>query len=194
MLEESEELESAPFDANTVDFGSFEPDISPHDWAEKYRSGALSPFFYFRPIDLLSPVKTVGRGRTNLTLIMATIVQTDAATPYAGFDMRATPSRRPAVSMHVEPSAYGIAATGTYVMSFAIETSGPVTFSLSGYAAGGTLSGAGAKTVNGQQTVSLVFNNVPASAQFYGTLEQTGGGVWSWYRTSINYPPLVLQL
>jgi hypothetical protein len=193
-LEEAAELASTPFDSNAVDFGLFKPDISPRDWAEKYRSGSLSQFFYFRPIDLLSPVKTVGRGRTNLTLIMPTIVQTDAATPYAGFDMSVTPSRRPAVSVHFEPSAYGITAVGTYVLAFAIETSGPATFSLSGFAGGGTLSGAGAKSVNGQQTVSLIFTNVPASAQFYGSLEQTSGGVWSWYRTGINYPPLVLQL
>jgi hypothetical protein len=194
MFEETEELASTTFDAHTVDFGLFEPDIPPAEWAEKYRTLALNPFFFFRPIELLSPVKTVGHGRTNLTLIMATIMQTDAASPYAGFDIRATPSRHPAVSVHFEPSAYGITATGTYVMTFVVETSGAATFSLNGYASGGTLSGAGSKTVNGQQTVSLVFANVPPSAQFYGSIEQTGGGAWTWYRSGINYPPLVIQL
>jgi len=36
--------------------------------------------------ETLSATKTVGRGRTNLTIIVPTIVQIDAATPRATFD------------------------------------------------------------------------------------------------------------
>lgn len=184
------------FDDRRIDFATFDTDVTLEDWATKYRVGdiRISPYFFFTPIETLTPVKTVGIGRTNLTLVMATIVQTDAAVSYAGFDRRSTPSRNPAVSIHFAPSAYGITTVGTYVMTFTVETNGQSTFTVAGYAGSGTLSGAGAKSVNGRQTITLVLANVQPSQQVYGSIEQTAGSSWLWYSTNVSYPPLVFQL
>lgn len=184
------------FDDRTIDFATFDTDVTMEDWAAKYRVGdiRISPYFFFTPIETLTPTRTVGLGRTNLTLIMATIVQTDAAVPYAGFDRQATPSRNPAVSAHFAPSAYGITTVGTYVMTFTVETNGPSTFTVAGYAGSGTLSGTGAKSVNGRQTITLILGDVQPSQQVYGSIEQTAGSPWVWYSTKVSYPPLVFQL
>jgi hypothetical protein len=184
------------FDDRRVDFSTFGADITMEDWATKYRVGdiRLGPFFFYQPIETLGPVKTVGLGRTNLTLVMATIVQTDAAVPYAGFDRQATPSRNSAVSVHFAPSAYGITSVGTYVMAFTVETSGPCTFTVGGFAGSGSLSGAGSKSVNGKQIITLILKDVQPSQQAYGSIEQTAGSPWTWYSTRISYPPLVFQV
>ena len=184
------------FDDRKIDFATFDTDVTVEDWATKYRVGdiRLGPYFFFTPIETLAPAKTIGLGRTNLTLIMATIVQTDAAVPYAGFDRQETPSRNPAVSVHFAPSAYGIATVGTYVMTFTVETSAPSTFTVGGYAGSGSLSGTGTKSVNGRQTITLILKDVQPSQQVYGSIEQTAGSSWLWYSTRVSYPPLVFQV
>lgn len=144
-------------------------------------------------IDTLSPTKTVGRGRTNLTLIRPTIVQVDAITPYAGFDRRESPTRDPAVSIHFEPKAYGITAVSTYVLIFTIEVVGQATFNLSGFAGGGTVSNGGSVTVSGQRKISLVLQNVPPNAQTWGAITQTAGGQWNWYSVQVRFPWLVIK-
>ena len=194
MIEKSNEPDSrSEFDERVIAFADFEPDIRPEAWAEKYRIGelALGPIFW-PSIDLLSPTRTVGAGRTNLTLIRPTIVQTDAATPYAGFDRRESPSRNPAVSIHFEPAAYGITGTGSYVFSFAVEAGAPITVTASGYAASGTVVGGGARSVNGKQTVSITLNDLPPYGG-WAAVEQTAGASWAWYSTRIAHPPLVFE-
>ncbi len=185
--------ELEPFDKRKVDLTKFKPDISLKDLTEMFKPGnlRLGPFF-FQPIETLSCTKTVGLGRTNLTIIMPTIVQTDAATPYASFNRQTTPSRNPVIQMHFEPSAYGVTTVGTYFMAFTIDVSGQATFNLAGFAGSGTLSGAGSKVVSGQQIVTLILKNVPPSQQVFGSLEQTGGGQWSWFATRVSLPPLVI--
>ncbi|MGW9629313.1 hypothetical protein ACWGST_01305 [Agromyces sp. NPDC055520] len=194
-MNETSKLDDArsEFDERVVELADFEPDIRLEEWAEKYRLGelVLGPIFW-APIDVLSPVHTVGKGRTNLTLIRPTIVQTDAATPYAGFDRRESPTRNPAVSIHFEPAAYGITGAGTYVCTFSVESGGPVTLNADGYAAGGTVVGAGPRSVTGKQTVSITLKNLPASGGS-ASVEQTAGASWSWYSTRISYPPLVFE-
>jgi len=184
--------EAEPFGKRKVDLTKFKPDIPFSEWKEIFKPERIvdtSAIFSF-PIETLTPTKTIGLGRTNLTMIMATIVQTDAATAFANFDRRATPSRDPVIQMHFRPSAYGITSTSTYIMSFAIETTGPVTFQ-----AGGNfnlLSNPGAKTVNGKTSVSLVFRNVPPATDLFGFLEQKGGGAWTWFSTRVTFPPLLI--
>lgn len=185
--------ELEPFDKREVDLAKIKSDIT-----TKVVKSLFSPIIdvsnvgvFQLPIDHLSPVKTVGRGRTNLTLIRPTILQTDATTPYAGFDRRESPSRNPAVQMHFEPKAYGITAVSSYIMSFKIEAVGAITFTLAGST--GFISNAGTRTVNGLTTVSLVFRNVPASAQIFGYLEQTAGGMWNWYSVDARFPALVVK-
>lgn len=98
------------------------------------------------PSETLSPTRTVGHGRTNLTFIAPTIVQVDAATPYAGFDKR-NQARNPAIQAHFEPSAYGIVATGTFLMEFVVDVPVQSTFNLVGYAGSGSVANAGTKVL-----------------------------------------------
>jgi hypothetical protein len=178
----------------TVDLSTFEKTLSLTDVATKISVGDVFHFPWFRPIDTIDPRHTVGKGRTNLTLVAPDFMQTDTSgTPYASFTSHSTPSGGPGVSVHFEPSAYGITSTGTYVVSFLIAASGPVTLNVGGYAGAGTVTGAGAKTVDGNASVTVVLHSVPAAQQTYASIQQTGGSQWSWYSTTIEYPPLVFQ-
>jgi hypothetical protein len=134
----------------------------------------------------------VGRGRTNTTLIQATIVQTDAPSAYASFDLSANPVRDPAVSVHFEPDGYGITTTRDYVVAFYVDAFVTSTFSITQFGAA-TAVGTGTRTLSGQQTVSVVMQSVPASQQSWIAIEQTAGGAWSWYQTVISPPPLVFE-
>lgn len=186
--------ELEPFARRRVDPTKFKPDLSPKDLQSllSFPRDLITYPITFLTIDVLSVTKTVGRGRTNLTFIRPTIVQADAATPYAGFDRRLSPSRNPGIQMHFEPGAYGSTAPATYVMVFAIETFGSCTFNVTGYAGGGTLSNAGSKTVNGQASVSLVFQHVGPVDQVWGYVEQTSGNDWSFYSVRARFPALVI--
>src|SRR5437899_1196608 len=140
------------YNRRKIDITTFKPDISAKGWVKTFKPFVPNVYsIVFYPIETLSPTKTIGKGRTNLTIIMSTIVQIDAATPYAGFDMRATPSRKPVIQMHFEPKAYGIAAASTYVMTFAIEVVGQSAFNVDG--SFGFISNAGLRTLSGQTTV-----------------------------------------
>jgi hypothetical protein len=185
--------EIEPFDKRNVDLTRFKPDISARDWATLIDPTRIpvTPIF-FLPIETLSPRKTVGLGRTNVTIIEPTIVQLDAATPYAAFDRRVSPARKPIIQIHFQPSGYGITTPGSYVIAFSVESGAQVTLSVQASAGPGTVSGTGTRTVSGQQVVSVVFRNMPASQQAYAYLEQTAGGQWSWYSTRISYPPIVI--
>jgi hypothetical protein len=174
-----------------VDFSKFEPDLSDKDLVALYGIPFPPPFFI--AIETLSPAKTVGIGETNLTIIMSTIVQLDAATPYASFDLTQTPSRNPTIQMHFYPAAYGITGTGNYIMEFRIESFGQTNFNLTGYAGTGSVQNGGAKVVSGKKTLTLVLQNVPASQLTYCYLEQTGGSAWNWYSNQVHYPPFVFE-
>lgn len=184
------------FDRRKVDFTKFKPEPPPRKLAESFVPAGRAALFpvLFLTIETLSVTKTVGSGRTNLTFIMPTIVQADAATPYAGFNRTVTPSRNPIIQMHFQPSGYGITAVSNYVMSFAIESFGQSRFNLTGYAGHGTLSNNGTKILNGKTTVSLGFHNVRPSDEIYGYLEQTSGNAWSFYNVRARFPyPDILQ-
>jgi hypothetical protein len=178
--------EPFPFDDNKIDFSKFKTELSATDIAKLTWPGSGTVIFPFGPIDALSPTKTVGKGRTNLTLISPTILQTDATTPYASFGAGT-------VSMHFEPIAYGITYTASYIMEFNIQTSGSATFTLDGYVGSGSLPNKGTKVINGAMTVQLVMQHVPPSQQTYGYLSQTSGASWNWYSTIIRFPPLVIE-
>lgn len=175
------------FDRRRVDVSKFTPDLSPKKLNAMFQfPGGLGVSWL--AIDLLGVTKTVGKGRTNLTFIRPTIVQADAATPYAGFDIQLSPSRNPAISMHFEPSAYGIPSASSFLIVFAIECSDQTTFNLSGYAGPGNLTNTGAKALSGKNTVTLGFNNVPPSQQTWGLLEQTAGSPWNFYSAEARFP------
>ena len=178
--------ELSSFVDNKIDFTKFKTELSANDIVKLTWPGGGIVVYPSSPIDTLSPVKGVGRGRTNLTLISPTIVQTDATTPYASFGSGT-------VQMHFEPIAYGITSVASYIMEFNIQTNGSATFDLEGGVGAGTLPNAGTKVLNGSVTVQLVMQNVQPSQQTYGYLQQTSGASWNWYSTMIRFPSLVID-
>lgn len=185
-----------PFDRRKVDFSKFKPDIAPNKLEAlfKFPIGGLDPFaISFLTIEILSVTKMVGLGRTNLTFIMPTIVQADAAVPFAAFDRQLSPSRNPAIGVHFQPSGYGITNFSSYVIVIGIESFGQSSFSLSGYAGPGTVSNTGTKSVNGRQSMTLGLHNVPPSQECWVSLDQTAGRVWRFYFARIRFPFPVLS-
>lgn len=182
--------EIEPFDKRGIDLTKFKPDLSASDIQKLLGPSGSKLIFPFLPIETLSVTKTVGRGRTNLTIVAPTVVQTDATIPRATFNKQLQ-SRNPGIQMHFEPSAYGFTSVGTYVMEFTIEALGQSTFNLVG---SGTVQNAGTKVLNGPSRVSLVFKNVLPSDQNFGLLEQTAGGVWHCFSVQLRLPDLVITL
>jgi hypothetical protein len=70
--------EPFPFDDNKIDFSTFKTEFSATEISKLIWPGGGIYTFPFGPIDTLSPIKTIGKGRTNLTLISPTILQIDA--------------------------------------------------------------------------------------------------------------------
>ena len=170
------------FEDNKVDFSKFKTELAAIDIAKLAWTGVGITVWPLNSIDLLSPIKTAGRGRTNLTLGTPNIVQTDATTPYAGFG-------RGFVSVHFEPIAYGITSVATYVMTFNIQTSGNATFNLYGF---GDVPNSGTHVFNGSWTVQLILRNLQPTQQTYGVLEQISGAPWKWYSSAIKFPDIVV--
>jgi len=181
------------FVKRSVNFAKFKPDLLDKDFTSHLTPIDGLIIFPWTPIETLSCTKTIGLGRTNLTIIRPTIVQVDATVPRATFDRTATPQRNPVIQMHFEPSAYGITSVATYIMQFTIETFGQATFNLQGFAGSGTLANNGTKVLNGQVKVSLIMKNVPHAQQTFGFLEQTAGGAWNWFSTQVRFPPIVIS-
>jgi hypothetical protein len=188
-----------PPEKRNIDLSKFKPDLTSAKLKEILTPVRLrdTHLIIFPTIETLTPAKTVGLGRTNLTLKFPTLVQTDAIPPFANFNFQKLPANpasfeRPVVSVHFEPSKYGLTGNATFVIAFTVEVNGSGTFKLGAFELGGTVTGVGPRTISGQQTVSLVFNNVPANLQYFGDIEQTGGGAWTWFRTRISYLPILI--
>lgn len=175
-------------DTHKVDFSAFASDISPEEWSKLVT--VRPPVF--APIESLSPAHPVGRGRTNLTLIQASVVQTDAVSSSTNFDYSMNPARPPGVSVHFEADAYGITTTANYVFTFYLWGQDAVVLSATQFGAS-SAGGLGDHAVDGWQTVTVAMNGLPPSQQCYVALEQLSGGAWSWYRTTIGPPPLVFE-
>jgi hypothetical protein len=180
--------------AEAVRFAEFESDLTSEDWAAKRKAGelGLGPIFW-APIEVISPTKTIGKGRTNLTLIRPTIVQTDTGEPYAGFDLRESPNRNPAVAVHFNPGAYGATGVGTYVFTFAVEAYTRCAFTPSGYAGSGTVDAPGSIRFSGRRVITIILRNVQPGQDTWTSIEQTSGEGWSWFSTRISHPPLVIE-
>ncbi|NNC13493.1 hypothetical protein HII28_16620 [Planctomonas sp. JC2975] len=191
MSHETPQSVGGVLDTHKVDFSTFANDISPDEWSKIV--SVRPPIFFPSPIDTLSVTHPVGLGRTNTTLIQATIVQTDAATAYASFDRTANPSRNPVAQIHFEPDAYGITATRDYVVTFFLDAAATTTFAVSQFGAS-SASGTGNRTITGQQVITVGLNALPAAQPCYVAIEEISGQSWSWYKTVIAPPPLVFQL
>jgi hypothetical protein len=179
--------EIEPFDDRKIELTDAKPELSTKDVQDLIRPGR----FFFPAIETLTPTKTVGRGRTNLTLIAPTVFQTDATVPRATFDVRAQ-ARKPGTQMHFQPSGYGITSVATYLMDFTVETFGQSTFNLQGGPFTVAILNAGTKTLNGLSGATLIFKDLPPSSEVYGFLEQTSGAVWNWFSISVRFPDVVI--
>lgn len=179
--------EIEPFDRRKIKLTKAKAELSAKDLQKLAKPGS----FPFLAIETLTPTKTIGRGRTNLTLIAPTVFQTDATVPRASFDVRAQ-TRKPAAQMHFQPSGYGITSVATYIMEFTVETFGQSTFNLQGGPFTVNILNAGTKTLNGLSSVALVFKDLPPSSEVFGFLEQTSGAVWNWFSISVRFPDLVI--
>ena len=187
-----------PAERRKIDFTKFKPDLTPDDLKPLLTRVRLRDLaaILFPTIETISPTKTVGLGRTNLTLVRPTVFQTDpspGAAPFASFDSAiGSAVQRPTVSVHFEPRRYGFTGPASFIMEFAIEVNGTSTFEVGGFAGSGTLTGTGSRTLSGQQIVSIGFSNVPLTQQVFGHVFQTGNGTWRWFRTRLVHLPLVL--
>jgi hypothetical protein len=194
MTTESNDLPGNRTGERVVESAEFEADLTAADWTAKFPLEDLTHTpIHLAPYEVLSPVKTVGRGRTNLTLIRSTVFQTDAATPFASFDLRESPNRNPAVSVHFNASAYGITWTGTYVFTFAVDAPTRAAFTPSGFAGSGTVDAPASIRFAGRRVITVILRNVPPNQDVNAAIEQTSGEAWSWFSTSIGRPPLVID-
>lgn len=188
------EIES--FNAARIAVAGFQSDLTPEIINKLVVPGSLGiPFpTVFQPIETLGVIKTRGLGRTNLTLAQCRTFQADAAVPQVSFDSPASGGRKPAVQMHFEPGAYGITSTATYFMEFSLafrsSTQGG-TFTRGG-GGGGIFSTPGPVQVQGRRRVTLVFTDVPPTAQIFGFLQEESGDPWDWFSVSVSFPPLFL--
>jgi hypothetical protein len=180
--------EIEPFDNRKIELAEVKPELSAKELQDLIKPAG---HFSFPAIETLNATKTVGRGRTNLTLIAPTVFQTDATVPRAIFDVRAQ-TRKPAAQMHFQPSGYGITSVATYLMDFTVETIGQSTFNLQGGPFNVTILNAGTKTLNGLSGATLIFKDLPPSSEVYGFLEQTSGAVWYWFSISVRFPDVVI--
>ena len=93
------------FDRTSAGFRTIPNTLNPRDLARKCTlpSASCPRTFRIAP-STLNSTRTVGFDRTNASLIMPTIMQTDATTPSAGFDRAATPSHNPCAVIHSGPA------------------------------------------------------------------------------------------
>ncbi|WP_431198259.1 hypothetical protein [Leifsonia xyli] len=80
------------------------------------------------------------------------------------------------------------------MVTFVITANGAVNLNVGAYAGAGSTTGTGARTVNGNVAVVVGLKNVPPTQVTYASIQQTGGSTWQWFRTAIEYPPLIIQL
>ena len=183
------------FGRSHIEVADFESDVTVEDWAQLYRTNTinLGPLF-FSPFAEVSPSKLKAAAHTDTNLIQPSVVITDTTgTPYAGLDMRDTPARQPAVSVHFLPSDFGITGVGNYVFRFYVESTSSITLKASGltFLQGVTVQGLGSSSGSGQRTISVTYLNLPPGQPVTADITQTAGEQWAWYRTSIGHPPLI---
>ena len=185
------------FEERDLDVATFEHDIDAKGWAEKYRIGEinLGPIFWPPALAEITPPRLAGVPGTAANLIQPSVVICDTNfTPFASFDMRDTPARKPGVQVAFTASAYGITTPGTYVFTFFVDSGASVTLRASGLQLPGLqLSGTGDFAGSGARTITLVYKNLAANQRVFVGLEQQAGGQWSWVRTKIGFPPLVFE-
>lgn len=178
---------------NPIDVAAFEHDVTLRDWVELYDLGELHDPFWFRPFAEVNPSQLKAAAHTDTNLIQPSVVITDTTgTPYAGFDMRDTPNRKPGVAVHFLPSDFGFTQPGTYVVTFYVDTTGGVRL-VTGVNPGLTVNRPTSDSRTGQHTVTFTFVSLAPTQPVYAEVSQSVGTQWAWYRTTLGYPPLIVK-
>lgn len=195
-------IEVEPVDKQIVDFTKLKSDLTAAQVQAFFGTttgtgpGGASGY-YLGLIETLSVAKTVGKGRTNVTLKETTLVQLDTSTgpPFATFDKTKSPPPpdTPTVQVHFEPIAYGITAVSGYHIDFTLQVFSPGAFNVVGQAGGSPVLNTGVKSLSGLVTVTVVMQNVTPNTQTFAFIEQQSGGAWMWLSTQIFFPPLVAR-
>jgi hypothetical protein len=188
----NEARQPAPFKDNKVDFSKFKRSLSATDIAKLLAPHGGTVTFPSGPIETLSPIKTIGRGRTNLTIENAvTLVTLNSSIAWFLFSGgEEAPLGK--VQIQFEPSFYGITHASNYVAEFNIYTGiYGGTFDLGGLVGSGTILNGGRYTFSeGPTTVQLVMRNVP-SQPMTAWLQSTDE--WEWFSTVIKFPDGVVN-
>jgi len=167
-----------------IDFTKFKPQFT----AAQLSKIITTPAGIFTlPLETLTPARTVGRGKNTLINLKSenkNAVDFEVGAnpyPYARFDGAGW------VSMHFDPSEYGITSVHDYIMEFNIQCAqGNATTSFTFSAISGITTKWNAFNPDSAGgTGQLVMNSVP-SQPVWGTLTYSAGPAWIWYSTSIQ--------
>jgi hypothetical protein len=188
-------LRPKPFEDNKVDFSKFKMEPSASDIAKLAAAGGTK-VWPVHPIEVLSPAKTVGLGRTTLSLSKVNGFTTNATTPFAEFRDDPPFGGSFYIWLQFEPSAYGITSVATYVITFNLEASGNAAFEVFGL--GVTVSSA--YLFSGSRTLQVVFPDWPPSiptwpptpAPFAVLRQRARGVTWKWYSSVIKFPDTIV--
>ena len=171
-------LKFSPRVYTPVDFTKFKTQFSASDLANV----VARPGGSFRlPIVTLSPIKTIGQGKTYVMLNGKTDFEAGAGawggTPYAKFvDGPGT------VGMWFEPSQYGIATVGNYVMDFGIISDSSTKFSFHAEAG---ISVPSDYTAHNEDILQITMQNIPSHV-IWGQITFSSGAPWQWIFASIT--------
>lgn len=139
------------------------------------------------PVEMLTPAKTVGRGKNtyiNLKSESKNALDFEVGAtpyPYARFEGAGW------VAMHFDPSEYGITSAHDYVMEFNVQSGDKgATTSFKFDANTGVTTKWDRYTVDSDGGWGqLVMKNVPNHV-VWGRIAYDGGDAWVWYSTSIQ--------
>ena len=174
--------------SNKVDFSKFKAVPSASDIA-KLAWAARPNVWQQPPIEVLSPAKTAGRGRTFVCLGTVDFFWAGSI-PEAVFKVAPTQGY---VAVSFDPSAYGITSVATYIITFNIFVPvGNATFTLDG---DGDIPNRGEYTLNDRRTVQAILRNCPPS-ETWASLQVKPPGIWEtwyWYSSVIKFADSIVN-
>lgn len=144
------------------------------------------------PFETLSPIRTVGKESTDLTLMGLSQFESQHsadATGFAFWDSGAAGS----IIVRFAAASYGYTSGGTFVFGFTLHA----VFQRANFefaVVGGTLVGPASVSVaaNTAATVTATVTNVAADSTVHVILTRVSGGGWTWFQTAIREPGLVV--
>jgi hypothetical protein len=185
-----------PFEkSKKVDFSKFKAVPSASDIAKLAWAGAGAKLWPVSPpIQVLSPAKTVGLGRTYLELQIHGFADFRGFGffPYVHWEADGQ-SGGSAVVVYFEPGAYGITSVANYVTTFNIHLVTKATFSLwgTGMNVADTIA-----LQPGYWTLQVLLRNISPANSFYTRTylaQETPRARWTWYSSVIKFPDIIVN-